>query len=78
MITVPADLEALEPADLYQWKDEIRAYRERHAGRRRSPEATQVRAWAKSEIARLNKELRRRKLPLRAPEDGRRYGPQGI
>jgi hypothetical protein len=76
MITVPDDLESLEPASLYAWKDVIREYRSQF-GRRQTPEAAQVRTWAKAEIARLNRELRRRKLPLRAPDDDRRYGPQG-
>lgn len=77
MITVPKDLTELTPLALYAWKERVREYRNQCAGRRRTAEAVQVRVWAKQEIARLNKELRQRKLPQRAPDDTRRYGPQG-
>ena len=78
MLTVPDDLGELSASDLYAWKDKVRAYRSWYACGYKTPEALQVRSWAKDEIGRLNRELRRRKLPLRAPDDDRLYGPKGL
>lgn len=76
MLVIPDDLTELDPESLWKWKDTIRVERQRY-GRGKNPDAQQVRDWAKVEIKRINKELRRRKLPMKSPKDDRQYGPIG-
>ena len=71
---LPDDLAQTTTEQLYQWKDDLAEYR-RTDGRGRSESAAYVRQYRKDERARLNTELRRRGLPLTAPDDTRTYGP---
>jgi len=76
MPCVPHDLTQLDPSDLYQAMDDLRAHRARE-GRGRSPGADHVRCYCRAEIARVQRELRRRDLPVRREGEGWewRYSP---
>jgi len=76
-INVPNDLTTLRPQALWDLKDDLRAYRSRW-GRGRTEAAYQVKAFVRESLASVSAELRRRKLPQKAPTDGRIYGPAGI
>ena len=73
MLTIPEDLASLEPEQLYSLKDDLTLYRQIH-GRGNTPNAAQARWFCKTERARINAELRRRKLPGTRPDDTRTYG----
>jgi len=73
MPAIPEDLTELEPETLYQALDDLALLRQKHAYRR-DQVATEIKAWCKTERARVKAELRRRKLPGTRPNDTRVYG----
>ena len=70
---VPSDLTQSEPDTLYALLDDLSLTRTRVAYRR-DQTSTEIKAWCKTQRARIKAELRRRKLPGTRSSDTRVYG----